>query len=207
MAEGLPEGSFTQSDSRLRLIALSLFLVGLFVLALGAGLFFFKNQNSSSNNIQIISADSNDSINQSEIVVHVDGAVVTPGVYKLGANSRVDDAIKIAGGLTDEADRSKINLAAKIADGQKIFVFAKGEQVISDKSPALPAGRQVISQNTNLVSINNASESELDKLPGIGPVTAQKIIAGRPYTSLEDLLTKKVVSKSVWEKIKDLITY
>ncbi|MBI2326750.1 ComEA family DNA-binding protein [Candidatus Curtissbacteria bacterium] len=200
MAEDLSEGNYGEGNKRLRLIALGLFFGGLFVLALGAGLFFFKNQNSSSD-IQIIATTkSTERGEPTEIVVHVDGAVLSPGVYKLAAGLRVDDAIKMAGGLTEDADQTKINLAAKLADGQKIYVFATGEQVISDKS-------QVISQSTSLVNINAASESELDKLPGVGPVTAQKIIASRPYSSLEELLTKKAVNKSVWEKIKGMIAY
>lgn len=179
----------------LHLIVLGLFFLGLLLTSFGVGLFLFKNSNSSSDDIQIIAAteDTENKTETTEIVVHVDGAVVNPGVYDVPPGSRVTDAVEAAGGLAQDADQTKINLAAKIVDGQKIFVFSKGEQVIS--------------QNTNLVSINSASESELDKLPGIGPVTAQKIITARPYSSLEDLLTKKVVSKSVWEKIKDLITY
>lgn len=208
MVERLPQADpfqksrlidFLSARRRLaKIVAIGLFLFGFFVLALGAGLFFFKNQSSSSDDIQIISAHSDDPINQSEIIVHIDGAVANPGLYKLAASSRVDDAVKMAGGLRGDADMSKVNLAAKVADGQKIYIPASGE-VTSDKS-------QVISQNTYLININNASESELDKLPGIGPVTAQKIVAGRPYSSLEDLLTKKAVSRSVFEKIKDLIS-
>lgn len=208
MAEGLPEGNPGESQNRLRLIALGLFFGGLFVLALGTGLFFFKSQNSS-DDIQIIaSAEDTKKTEKVEIVVHVDGAVVSPGIYKLDAGSRIDDAIKIAGGLTDDADRSKINLAAKIADGQKIYVPKIGENVLgSTNSTSITSTTGITSPNQeSLISINSASESELDKLPGIGPVTAQKIIAARPYSVLEDLLTRKVVSKSVWEKIKDLIT-
>jgi len=169
-------------------------------LAIGAGFYYFGKSSSASSDIQIISASQGETLQGNEIMVHVDGAVVSPGVYKLAQGARINDCVLAAGGFSPEADQSKVNLAAKVIDGQKIHVFSIGEQVTSDKG-------QAISQNSNLININMALESELDKLPGIGPVTAQKIIASRPYSVPEDLLTKKAVSASVYEKIKDLITY
>ena len=208
MAEGLQEEGSFESQHRLRIISVSLFFGGLFVLAVGAGLFFFKNQSSSSGDIQIIATTegtekNTENIDKREVVVHVDGAVVSPGVYKLPGGSRVNDAISAAGGMTDEADRSKINLAAKIADGSKVYIPKLGEQLDSSVVGSSIAGQSV----SALININTASESELDKLPQVGPVTAQKIVAARPYSSLEDLLSIKVVSKSVFAKIKDLIVY
>jgi len=108
----------------------------------------------------------------------------------------------MAGGLSGNADQSKINLAAKITDGQKIYVFAQGENTGTTSIKGITS-----ITGSDLININTASESELDKLPGIGPVTAQKIITSRPYSSLEELLTKKAVSSSVYEKIKGLIAY
>ena len=103
-----------------------------------------------------------------------------------------------AGGLASEADQAKINLAAKVADGQKIHIASQYE--------ATSNTQQVISSESNLININTASEAELDKLPGIGPVTAAKIISLRPYGTLEELLSKKAVSSSVYGKIKDLVS-
>lgn len=174
------------------------FFFGLFLLALGAGLLLFKNQ--PSDDIQIISASPRSAGQGAEVVVHVDGSVVTPGVYRLAADLRVGDAIGAAGGLTDDADKSRINLAAKVSDGQKIYVLAVGENTSTTSI------KGITSTTGSLININTASESELDKLPQVGPVTAGKIIASRPYSVLEDLLTKKVVSSSVFEKIRDLIT-
>ena len=91
-----------------------------------------------------------------------------------------------------------------MADGQKVYVPKIGESV--SQSVGGSVGQIAGESVSQLVNINVASESELDKLPGIGPVTAQKIISSRPYSSLEDLLTKKVVSQSTYEKIKDLIS-
>lgn len=173
------------------------FLLGLFLVSLGAGLFLFKNQNSAS--VQIISAGTNDT-GSSEILVHIDGAVINPGVYKLPQDSRVKEAIEAAGGFAKDADMSKVNLAAKITDGQKVYIQSQNLKIKSQNNGG-EAGASL------LININAASESELDKLPGVGPATVQKIIASRPYSAPEDLLTKKAVSKSVYEKIKDLVTY
>lgn len=189
------EGIF-DSSKKLNLFVLGIFFAGLFVLALGAGLFFFKNQKGS--DIQIISAPLQQaSAGQAgEVTVDVGGAVVNPGVYKLSSGLRVGDAIKAAGGLAEGADTSKMNLAAKLGDGQKIFVPEKGT-----------TSSQSITSTTGLVNINSATEEELDTLPGVGPATAKKIIASRPYSSVDELLTQKAVTASVYQKIKDLISY
>jgi competence protein ComEA len=192
-----PSGNLGQNflESRTSLAIFGFFFIGLFVFAFGAGLFVFgENKN---DDIQIISA-SQDPNTIPEIVVDVAGAVANPGVYRLPADSRVSDAVTSAGGLAEEADRDHINLAAKVADGQKIHIFAKGET-------GLASGGQVSGESTGPVSINYASQSQLEELPGIGPVTAQKIIAARPYGAPEELVSKKAVSMSVYEKIKDLI--
>lgn len=190
--EDLPD---SPDKNKFNAVALGLFLLGLFVLAVGAGLFFFKGKQNS--DIKILSASAS-AVPSGEIMVHVDGAVKNPGVYKLSAGSRVKDAVVAAGGLASEADQAKINLAAKVVDGQKIHIASQYE-VISNK-------QEVISSQSNLVNINTASEAELDKLPGIGPVTAGKIINLRPYGSVEELLSKKAVSSSVYSKIKDLVS-
>lgn len=187
-----------QSKDKFQLGILVFFFAGLFILALGTGLFFFKNNKAADSDLKILSASTASASPVGEIVVDIAGAVVQPGVYKLPQYSRVSDAVFVAGGFRDEADRAKINQAAKLVDGQKINVPTLSEQVISEKG-------QVISQD-NLISINNAGEAELDKLPGVGPVTAQKIISLRPYSSLDDLINKKAVSRSTFEKIKDRIS-
>lgn len=194
MAEDLPQTDTFGENHHLKLAPVGLFFIGLFLLSVGVGLFVFKEKKAV-DDIQIITSENSES---TQIVVHVDGAVKTPGVYKLSAESRVSDAVTSAGGLTEDADTKKINLAAKVVDGQKLYVPLIGEQVISEKS-------QVSSQASEPVNINDASQKELESLPGIGPVTAGKIIASRPYSAIEDLLTRKVVGKSVYEKAKDLI--
>ena len=210
MAQNLPAGDFEKEDQtlslgnqKLQLAVLAFFFLGLFLMALGAGLFLFKG--GKSQDIQIIPATSD--LAAGEITVHVDGAVARSGVYKLKAKARVNDAIAAAGGLSSQADSAKINLAAKVSDGQKVDIPAVGESVSPADAKALAGKQSVGGSVSQLVNINTASASELDKLPGIGPVTTQKIIASRPYSDSRDLLTKKVVNMSTYEKIKDLITY
>ncbi|OGY25900.1 MAG: hypothetical protein A2Z24_02355, partial [Candidatus Woykebacteria bacterium RBG_16_44_10] len=140
-----------------------------------------------------------------KIMVDIEGAVVNPGLHSLDPDSRTDDAIRAAGGFSSKADRSwvskNLNLAARLGDGQKIYIPKIGE-VVGNTT----AGGQVASEISGKVNINTATEAQLDTLPGIGPVRAGKIIAARPYKSTEELLTKKVVGEATFEKIKNLIT-
>jgi competence protein ComEA len=136
----------------------------------------------------------------------VQGAVVNPGVHSVPAGSRVADAIAAAGGYSTEVDiaaaASALNLAERLRDGQKIHVPARGEAV------TLPAGAtQPPTGATNgQIDINHATQGELESLPGIGPVTAAKIIAARPFATIDELDSRDVVGPSVMEQIRDLIT-
>lgn len=206
MAFDLPEEDTSDSknfltSNKTELAVLAVFFIGLFLLAVGAGLYFFRNQKAN-DDIQIISADASGNMS-GEIMVHIDGAVKNPGLYKLNSSARVNDAVIAAGGLTAEANSNKLNLAAKVNDGQKVHIASSREQQVGNQGPGTVAGEST----SALIDINSASEAELDKLPRVGPVTAQKIIAGRPYSTKEELVTKKVVSSSVFEQIKDLIGY
>lgn len=139
--------------------------------------------------------------NSRQILVDVSGAVKSPGVYRLLESARVEDALAKAGGLREDADTAfvsqSINRAAKLVDGQKIYIPPRGES----KSPATGGASQI-----STVNINAAGLSDLDTLSGVGPVTAQKIIDNRPYSAIEDLKAKKVVSDSTFDKIKDSIS-
>ncbi len=138
-----------------------------------------------------------------QIKVDIEGAIVSPGVYELVSGSRIQDLLIRAGGLSGEADREwisqNLNLAAKLIDGGKVYVPKTGER----KTGEVILGYEDIASKIN---INNASLSDLDKLSGVGPVTAQKIIDGRPYQAIEDLLSRKIINKSTFEKIKDKIS-
>lgn len=141
---------------------------------------------------------------QKMISVDVSGAVNKPGVYQLMIGSRIEEAIVAAGGFAQTASGEYIskylNMAQKLSDGSKVYVPLEGDPASDVGSlPKVSAGQE------STLNINTASQSELESLPGIGPVTASKIISERPYQKIEDLIEKKIVGKSVFEKIKDSI--
>ena len=140
-----------------------------------------------------------------KMVIDVEGAVEKPGIYSLAPDSREQDAITAAGGLNAQADNAAIakgmNMAARLSDGMKLYVPFVGEQPSTSTGDAAVAGASI-----GTISINSASSSQLDSLPGVGTVTVGKIIQNRPYNSVDELLSKKVVTKSTLEKIKDLVT-
>ena len=145
-----------------------------------------------------------------QIVVHVSGAVANPGVYQLPIGSRIDDAIKTAGGALLDADLNRLNLAARVADGQQVVVAMR--QSAPTPAPAANGGRAVPmgSPSAGRVNVNTASIPELDGLPGVGPVTAQRIVAYREqhgqFGRIEQLREAKLVNNATFEKIKDLVT-
>lgn len=147
-----------------------------------------------------------------QLVVEVSGAVVRPGVFRLPAGSRIADAIGAAGGYGPRvdvraADRT-LNLAAPLEDGQKIHVPDRDEAGTPEASPGAgaSAGSGGGGAASGLVDLNHATAEELDALPGVGPATAAKIIAGRPYASLDDLTARKVVTASTLAKIRGKAT-
>jgi competence protein ComEA len=120
------------------------------------------------------------------VVVDVVGAVARPGLYRLPQGSRVANAVARAGGLTRHAERTAVNLAAPVADGEQIVVAARGSP--GGGAGAVGAGSGAAASP---ISLSSAGAEQLDTLPGVGPVTAQKIIAFRqqhgPFTSVEAL--------------------
>jgi competence protein ComEA len=103
-----------------------------------------------------------------------------------------------------------LNRAAKLIDGQKIYIPVVGEQLGGESAKNIGGYNSVLgsqgSGQVGLVNINLASQKELESLPGIGPVYAQKISEQRPYSNIEELLSKNVLNKSTFEKVKDLVT-
>lgn len=140
------------------------------------------------------------------IVVHITGAVPRPGVYALPQGARIQDGISAAGGFLAEAEKSQINLAELLEDGDKLDI-----PYIEGASPVLATPvEEVITATTELININIASQSELESLPGIGPTTAQKIIEYRdtngPFLNTEDIINVSGIGPGTYERIKDLIT-
>lgn len=132
-----------------------------------------------------------------EIWVDVSGAVVLPGVYKLKAEARIKDALVAAGGISAEADRrflaAEVNQAARVIDGMKIYI------------PSVETEGKVAGTTSERININSATVGELDGLVGIGQARAEEIIKNRPYTKIDDLVEKKVLSITVLNKIRDKI--
>lgn len=144
-----------------------------------------------------------DTAGSGQIVVDVDGAVAHPGLYKLPADSRVQAALAAAGGLSPQADAHRINRAAKLHDGQKLYVLSQGESTppLAASSGQGCEGQACTSaeggvagsapEGQGLVNINTANATQLTQLPGVGPAVAQKIIdyrtANGPFTSVDDL--------------------
>lgn len=179
-------------------IPLGLGFLGLIFLGYGLISLLGSRQSASENVVFEGGGNNEGSISQKSISVDVEGAVVKAGVYKLAADARIQEALIAAGGLASTADRNwvskSLNLAARLTDGAKIYIPETGESV--------PA----VNNTLGLININSASEQELDTLPGIGPVTAQKIIGARPYNSINELLDKKIVGSKVFSQIKDKIS-
>lgn len=145
------------------------------------------------------------------IYVDVAGAVRKPGVYTFTKGARLHKAMLEAGGLSDQADlvhfSKNINQARIIEDQEKIYIPSKNEgasQEVSDSN--LNPVSTTASPTQELVNINTASQAQLEGLPGIGKVTAEQIINNRPYTSLEELSTQKILKSNVYEQIKNSIS-
>lgn len=169
---------------------------------------------------EILSSENEDSKNGLSDMVTVDvaGAVQKPGVYELEEGSRLKDLIEKAGGLTEEVDQGylekNINLAQILSDGVKIYLPRKSDndsdtisswsnELENQASGGVVGGTVVQGEKIN---INTASLTELQVLSGIGPKTAQKIVAGRPYKKIEDILKVSGIGPKTFAKIKDMIT-
>ena len=145
-----------------------------------------------------------------QVVVHVAGAVRSPGVVFLRAGTRTVDAIDSAGGARADADLDRLNLAAPLVDGQRIYVARVGD----------PPGAGVIASEPNpggdptspsgSINVNAATVSDLETLPGIGPTLAEAIIAERDrrggFASVEDLRSVRGIGESRFTQIRDLVT-
>lgn len=142
------------------------------------------------------------------VVVHVAGAVNSPGVYSLPAGTRVNDAVEAAGGFADDACASSANLAREVRDGEQI-VIASQEQADSAQTSVRGASDSGTSSATGRVNINTASVSQLQELPGIGPSTAQAIVDYRTqngnFKTVEQIKEVSGIGDGRYSKIESSI--
>lgn len=192
------------SKIKANLLAAVLGGVGILFLIIGVVSIFLPQSKENS-----LIFESKEASPSSKIIVDIEGAVVSPGIYQLNLEARLQDGLIAAGGLSNEADREwiarNLNLAVKLKDGSKVYIPLKTEA--GSRKLEVGAGNgKVESLISGLINVNTATLSELDKLPGVGPVTAQKIVNNRPYADVDELLTKKVVGQKVFGEIKEKIT-
>ena len=156
---------------------------------------------------------------ENEVIIHITGSVKNPGIVRLKEGSRIEDAIEAAGGLTENADISKVNLAYVVDDGTKIKIPSSQEEDIGDEEIIDSGSGEniIIEKNTTssnkssqTININKATETELQTLPGIGASLASRIIEYRSQTgkfgSIEEIKNVNGIGDCKFENIKDLIS-
>jgi competence protein ComEA len=141
------------------------------------------------------------------VVVDVVGAVRQPGLYRLGPGSRIADAVARAGGATPKADLAQVNLAAPVADGEQVVVPKRG---LAAAAPSAGAGSAAAAGTpTAPVQLSTATLEQLDSLPGIGPVTAQKILDYRTkhgaFSSVDELDAVPGIGPARLDQLRDLV--
>ena len=188
------------------------------------GVFNYFTQNKNKENLENISQDiiinnqteniTEENNNQEKIVIHITGAICNEGIYELEENSRIADAVKMTGGLKEDADLKQINLAYVLEDGMKINIPSKNENINEDSNNTesyITKENLNSSNNTKIskVNINNATQTELETLPGIGPSTALKIINYRKekgkFNKIEDIKNVNGIGENKFNKIKEFI--
>lgn len=151
-----------------------------------------------------------------KIYVHIAGEIKYPGVYEMENGDRVFQLVEKAGGVTENADISSINLSKKLIDGEKIVIFSKKVSIDSENASIVSnqsnnsTSKGSSNTTSNLININTASQKELEELPGIGPTLAQRIIDYREkngyFQTIEDIKKVSGIGDKKFEAIKDLIT-
>jgi competence protein ComEA len=148
-----------------------------------------------------------------ELVVEIVGAVRRPGVYRVPAGSRVGDLLEAAGGYGPRVDTAgaerALNLAAQLRDGDQVRVPSRDDPALASLAPGAGAGPAAGPAAGGAIDLNTATQAELEELPGVGPATAQKIIAAReeaPFGAVEELRSRGILGEKTFEKLRDLVT-
>lgn len=196
-----------------KIVMLCVLLLGCVLTGLWSYVGEKNNDENTVNNLINISRAEKERQSSRPMKVYVSGAVLMPGIYDVSMGARAYDAIAAAGGMTNEADADRVNLAKKLKDGDHVNVaFVKSSRTRSNKSTKTKdSTRSIAAENDNsvgLININTASQSELDSLPGIGPAMAKRIVAERekaPFTSVDDLLRVKGIGPAKLNKLRSRI--
>lgn len=188
-------------NSWLQANRLSVILALVGIILIGAGIFWYRSGMVSSSKVEILSATTENTVSNS-IYVDISGAVNKPGVYKVEAKTRISEVINMAGGISSDVNlewvEKNLNQATVVKDGMKLYIPRKEEN---------SQGQIELMKSSNeSININSGSQSELESLPGIGPVTAAKIISGRPYQDTGELLSKKILGQKVFDQIQSQIS-
>lgn len=143
-----------------------------------------------------------------QILVHAAGAVRQPGLHRLATGSRVADLIEAAGGVDGSIDLDRVNLAAPVVDGERVYLPRLGEPVPSPAQPTTGTGDP--GRGDGPIDLNTATQDQLEGLPGVGPATAASIVAERRtrgrFTSVEDLLDVRGIGTAKLDQLRDLVT-
>lgn len=167
-----------------------------------------------SNNSQVENT-TNSEETEKNIIIHITGAVKKPGIVKIKEGGRIEDAIEQAGGLTEDADISKVNLAYILDDGLKINIPSileesnEEEIIVEDSGESIIEDNNTQVNNQEFININKATQTDLENLPGIGPSLAMKIIEYRDtngnFTDISELKNVNGIGESKFNTIKDFI--
>ena len=191
------------TGSQQKLNLLSYLLAVLLGIGIG-GIILLLNKQPKPEMIKILPTET-----KTPLVAHIVGEVRDPGIYELPAGARISDLVTAAGGFSDTADTTAVNLAGILWDGQQIFIPSipsSDTTSTNDNSP----GNGTDIQSTNLININYGSKEELMTLPGIGETKAEAIISYREqyggFEVIEDIMKVSGIGEGIFESIKDKIT-
>lgn len=176
-------------------------VVGVVLLVMGSGQMMGVSQG---DEVVIVEKPREASVSANLVVVDVAGAVNKPGVYQMDEGVRIAEVLAQAGGYAGEVDQEYvakfINQAEKVKDGQKIYIPLKSEKEVgSSQNSGEDQGGGAVA-GTSVVNVNTASVKELDSLWGIGEARAEDIVANRPYSTVDELVTKAKIPQNVLEK-------
>lgn len=187
-------GEFSPRALKATITVIAVVAFGVYVFSSGTG-----NQNKVTISKPATGESTSKDIESPKIYVHVAGSVKSPGIYQLDSGTRVYDAVLAAGGFTAKANQASVNMARALNDGEQLIISSGNGSVI-------PQGNVV----SSLISLNQASSSQLEDLPGVGPALAGRIVDWRTanggFKAKEDLLNVAGIGDKLFASVKDLVT-